>query len=477
MLSSLVGFGGCCLFLFFGLFFFGFAWATVYRFAREYERPRRFRWLVRWTIQGVLVPWLIWGLMNIGLSFELQPFIPYLQVARGTALWLPLYLTYVGGGFCLICSYWCALTLAWVISRAHIGLKGEAREHYRGLCVISLGALALPTIGLLWLGGWYTVGLAISALLIPIAGYAPSILRPRIMPPMYAKAIARMKFGKYSEAEEEVIKQLERRDDDFEGWLMLADLYATKFNDVGEAEQTILEVCDQPRTTPGQVSVAFHKLADWHLNISGDPDAARRALGVICNRMPGTHLARMAELRARQIPNSPEELHEQKINKPVYLPALHDPLDEERTVLTTPTHVKEAIERAAQLDKRLDADPADIVSREELARLCAGTLAKPEVAIAHVEKLLALPNQSPEKRAGWLGLIATWQIEGLHERELGRETLRQLIREFPKTSTAFAAQRRLLHLDMEDKMLQARVEKPTPHFRIEMDPENPGTPL
>lgn len=467
MFTAMIGFGGFCLFMFFGMFFFGFVWATEYRFAREDQRQKKFRSLSRWTIQGLLLPSLLWALMNYGVSLELQPYIPHLQKAMGTPLWLPLYLTFVGAGFCVISSYWCALSLLWIAWRSGRGLQGEIRTNYRGLCWLSLGGMALPAAGLLWLGGWFTAGLAVTALFLPIAGYAPAILQPKKMPPMYAKAIARIKFGKYAEAEEEVIKQLERRDDDFDGWLMLAELYAIRFNDVAEAEQTILEVCDQPRTTPGQVSVALHKLADWYLNISGDPDAARRALEVIACRMPESHLARMAKLRMAQIPNTAEELAEQKLNKPVYLPALHDPLDAEPPSPPSAAGAREAIERAAQLDARLEADPDDITSRTELARLCAGVLGKPEQAIAHAEKLLSVPNQSPEKLAGWLGLIATWQLEGLHEREAGRETLRRLIHEFPGTGTAFAAQRRLLHLEMEDKVRQAKVKSPPPHFRIE----------
>ena len=52
--------------------------------------------------------------------------------------------------------------------------------------------------------------------------YGPSILHVKPTPPMYARAIARMKFGKYSEAELEIIRELEKCEDDFEGWMMLA---------------------------------------------------------------------------------------------------------------------------------------------------------------------------------------------------------------------------------------------------------------
>src|SRR5437899_7851710 len=131
----------------------------------------------------------------------------------------------------------------------------------------------------------------------PMGIYGPSVLLPAKTPLMYARAIARMKFGKYDEAEWEIIRELEKREDDFEGWMMMADLYANHFHDLPEAEQTILEICDQRRTTTSQVSIALHRLADWHLNLANDPEAARRALQVICDRLRGSHLAHMAQLR------------------------------------------------------------------------------------------------------------------------------------------------------------------------------------
>jgi len=80
-----------------------------------------------------------------------------------------------------------------------------------------------------------------------------------------------MKFGKYSEAEWEIIRELEKAEDDLEGWMMLADLYATHFGDLAEAERTILEICDQPRLTSSQLSVALHRLADWQPEAGSGP--------------------------------------------------------------------------------------------------------------------------------------------------------------------------------------------------------------
>ncbi len=454
--------------------FAALAWAADYRLASESELAAHRRWLLRWSLQGLALPSLLWVLMNLGISQELQPFMPPLQAAQGTPRWFPLFCGYAGGGLAVISSYWAAVTLGWILWRAWAGLEGEMWKEFRSLCWTSLGGMVLPALFFIWLGGWTAGGFAALLIFAPIAGYAPVILRPKKMPPLYAKAIARMKFGKYAEAEAEVIKQLENREDDFEGWMMLADLYANHFNDIGEAEQTVLEICDQPRTTPTQVSIALHRLADWYLKHQEDPDAARRALGVIGNRLPGTHLARMAELRAASLPRTTEEYREQQLNKPVHLPALHDPLDDARGT-PPPVDLAAARQRAAVLENRLRDAPADEAAREELARLLAVPLGQVDAALAHVDALLAQSGQPPEKCAGWLGLVATWQIEILKDRAQGSETLRQIIRQFPETPTAFAAQRRLFHFDMEEKQARARKSPPPiPRIRIEMDSGNSG---
>ena len=121
------------------------------------------------------------------------------------------------------------------------------------------------------------------------------MLNPPKLPPVYARAIAKMKFGKYTEAEWEIIRQLETCENDFDGWMMLAGLYAEQFDDLPEAERTILELCDQPQINNSQIAVALHRLADWHLKLKDDPESARRVLNKICARMPGSHLAHMAQ--------------------------------------------------------------------------------------------------------------------------------------------------------------------------------------
>lgn len=434
--------------------FVTFAWVTAYRLTREHEHPQIPRWLLPWSVKGLLVPLAIWAAMNFGFSFELQPFMPQVQVAQSAGRWFPVFLAYAAFGFFAISTYWTALTLGWIVCRAGVGLEGDARVHFRGLCWTSLIGMSLPAVGIFLLGGWMALGLAAMAVLAPIAGYAPAILHQKKTPPMYAKAIARMKFGKYSEAEQEVILQLEKCVDDFDGWLMLADLYANHFNDLPEAEQTILEVCDQPRTNPAQLSIALHRLADWHLKLAGDPDTARRALQVICDRLPGTHLARVARLRADNLPRTAEEWREQQENKPIHLPALGDPLNDPASESAPTLSPAEAIGRVNQLSERLKQNPNDVATREELARVLAGQLGKADEAIDQLQLLVDLPGQPPEKTAHWLGLIAAWQLRYRHDADTARVVMQRLIREHPNTALAFTARRRLTQMEIEAKMRQ-----------------------
>jgi hypothetical protein len=265
---------------------------------------------------------------------------------------------------------------------------------------------------------------------------------------MYARAVARMKFGKYNEAELEIIRELEKCEDDFEGWMMLAELYADHFHDLAEAERTVLEICDQPRITPPQLSIALHRLADWHLKLGGNPDAARRSLRMVCDRLRGSHLARMAGLRMSQLPGTAEDLREGHSFKPIPLPALGDRLDE----LPAPA---EALDRAKAAQaanacvERLKHDPNNVPARDRLARLFADHLDRADLGLEQIGLLLDLPRQPENKRAEWLGLMAAWQIRYRHDLDAGRKLLERLIREYPESPQAFAARRRLRLLEIQ----------------------------
>jgi hypothetical protein len=293
---------------------------------------------VRWGVvlglwfRGLVLPLTVWCLLAAGVADWLPSLLPEVQKAQAKAAvqggtWLRTWVKACAGGGFMVVTYWGALIVGWALWRLRELVEPEEMQTLRSLgwtCV--LGA-AIPSLALVWWGGWTLVG---TALLLPLGvfcGTLPHILTPVVPQPTYTKAVARVKFGKYAEAEWEILQELEKHQDDFDGWLMLAELYALRFDDLREAEQTILEIVDHPSTTPSQIGVALHKLANWQLEKALDPEAARSALHLIRERCPGTHLAHMAELRINQLPTR-EELEARKEARPIPLPRHDSPVSE-----------------------------------------------------------------------------------------------------------------------------------------------------
>ena len=434
-----------------GLAMTAMTWGLTYRLTPPDHRRRTFGWLAGWSFRGILVPVALWALMNVGLAWQLQPFMPQIQASRGNGGdWYLPFCRFLGFGIFIITTYWTAVTLAWVLWRASAGLRGETRSNFKALC-LTCGLALLPVAAFIqWFGGWDTLGLAGVVVLAPMAGFAPAVVRVVKPPPMYARAVARIKFGKYAEAEVEILRQLENCEDDFDGWLLLAELYASQFNDLSEAEQTILEICDHPKTTPSQLSLALHRLADWHLKETSNPDGARRALQIICDRLPGSHLARMAQLRLQQLPATVEEFREQRIARPIPMPALRDPLDDQHPAYRPEQNRAEAIRMANTCVERLKHDPNDVLLREKLARLLAERLDQPAQGLDQLTLLQNLPDQPDLKRAEWLALAAAWRLDLLQDPDTARKLLERLIREFPQCPQAFTAKRRLKALDLQE---------------------------
>ena len=421
-----------------------------FRLTPEDTRKPLRRWFILWGVRGWGAPVLLWAIMNVGISWTLQPFMPAVQAAKNRGGdWAPEFVYVLALGLFVISSYWCAVTLGWFLTSLSAAADKEARKDFKALCITCVMAFIVPAGIILVLGGWPTLGVAATAMLAPMAGYAPGILQPKKIPPMYARAVARMKFGKYSEAEWEIIRELEKSEDDYEGWMMLAELYANHFRDLTEAERTVMEICAQPTTTLSQISVALHRLADWQLKLGQDPVAARRALQMVCNRLPGTHLARMAQLRINQLPLTREDLREQQSAKPIPLPALGDKLDEPPAPLDAQSARRKAAQDANACVERLKQDPNNIAARERLARIFTEDLNQPDLGLEQLTLLLNMPDQPELKRADWLGLVAAWHIKFKHDLMTGRKFLERLLHEFPQSPQAFAARRRLELLERE----------------------------
>src|SRR6185436_13752007 len=101
-----------------GLFFFtllissalvGWAWLLNWRLTTARRRDHLHRALTIWAGKGLLLPLLLWMVMNVGISWSLQPFMPQIQHAQiNGSPWFHIYMRVVSAGLFIVASYWSA---------------------------------------------------------------------------------------------------------------------------------------------------------------------------------------------------------------------------------------------------------------------------------------------------------------------------------------------------------------------------------
>src|SRR2546426_578295 len=161
------------------------AWATTFRLAPVGRARQVFRWLLLWSSKGLVVPLTLWTVMNLGVSWSLQPFMPQVQAAQNSGgNWIPAFLRVLAAGLFIVSSYWTALTMGWTLAQAGRGLEVEPRSEFKALCWTCFIGMLAPAVIIVLLGGLRAAGLAATAILLPIAGYAPAILRRKRLPPI-----------------------------------------------------------------------------------------------------------------------------------------------------------------------------------------------------------------------------------------------------------------------------------------------------
>lgn len=270
----------------------------------------------------------------------------------------------------------------------------------------------------------------------------------RVVPePLYSPAEARRKQGRYHEALWEVQAQLEKFPEDFRGQMLIAEIQAENLNDLAGAEATIHRICAQPKHAPNRIAGALVRLADWHISIDQDVDAARSAFEEIIQRFPGTELAQQAENRiahladAATLVNSREPRTIQMLaTSPVAQPA--------ETVASDPQV------EAERLVHHLTEFPNDTEAREELAKVYADGFQRLDLATEQLEMLIAQPNESPRHIARWLNLLADLQVRCTADTQLAAVTIQRIIDRFQGHAFGEAARERLQYLALEKKRFE-----------------------
>lgn len=412
------------------------------------------RALFGWTARGLAVPVLLWTFFNLGIWASLPPLWPAVGrmplLAKGYTFSGTLVLMLAG--FHMIGWCWLAVTFGWMTALV------AWRTSNRGDFAVLAGAISLLVLPIAltiaYSGGIIFSGLAAALWLLPILHFTISDAKVRKVVPMYSRAIARMKFGRYADAEMEVIQQLEKCESDFNGWMMLAELYAERFGDLAQADRTIRDLCDQPGMKTMEISVALNRLADWHLHLGGDPDRACATLAEICRRLPGSHSDHMAKQRIGRLPVTREELEQQARGVRLALPPRAARFD-----ATGPVGIQlsraDAAALANDLVAQLTKDPNNAVIREKLAILLADQAGRPDLAIEQLQLLIEIPDAPERSVAKWLGLIASWHVRHCADEAAARGVYERLVRDFPHSPEAFEAQRRLSLIAVEERFKRA----------------------
>src|SRR5260221_7259309 len=268
--------------------------------------------------------------------------------------------------------------------------------------------------------------------------------------PAYSIAQARQKQGKYLEAVAEIRKQLDRFPTDIEGQMLLAQIQAENLKDLPGAEITIDRLCSQPGHAPMNVAFALYSMADWHLSVGQDADAARRDLEKIIALQPNSEFALGAAQRIAHLGNLDMVLapHDRKKF------AVTEGPRNLGLMLAQDQHKPKEIDpaqQAADYVKHLEEHPLDTEAREKLALIYADHYGRLDMASDQLEQMIAQPNQPGRLVVHWLNLLADLQIRSGSDYETVKATLERIIERDPELAAAGIARNRVVLLKLEMK--------------------------
>jgi tetratricopeptide (TPR) repeat protein len=266
--------------------------------------------------------------------------------------------------------------------------------------------------------------------------------------PYYSVFKTKRTKGKYFEALAEVRRQLDKFPTDFEGQILLSELQAENLNDLPGAEITIHRLCQQPGHAPMNIAFALDKLADWHLSLAKDRDAARKALEKIIELLPDTEMSLQASQRIARLADTetllaPYQRQKVVVKKGVENLGLLMAQDQLKPAETDPGRV------AADYVKHLEQHPLDTHAREKLAVIYANHYHRLDLALDQLEQLVQQPNHPPKRVVHWLNLMADLQIQENAAPEAVRPNLQRIVDLYPDLPAAETARRRMDALKLE----------------------------
>ena len=282
---------------------------------------------------------------------------------------------------------------------------------------------------------------------------------PPIPKPAYSIAQSKQKKGQYLEAIADIRQQLDRFPTDVEGQMLIAQIEAEDLKDLPAAELTIDRFCAQPGHAPQNIVFALYSLADWHLQIAQDREAARRDLERIIELFPESEFAlgaahRIAHLGSAEMLLAPHERRKFIVAEGV----------QNLGLLRGRNHFKPAEQdpeqAAAECVKHLEQHPQDTEAREKLAVIYADHYHRLDMATDELEQMIGQPNQPGRLVVHWLNVLADLQIRSGAGFEAVQQTLQRIVDRDPKAAPAEIARKRLalLKLEMKSKEMSQAVK-------------------
>jgi tetratricopeptide (TPR) repeat protein len=269
---------------------------------------------------------------------------------------------------------------------------------------------------------------------------------------LYSMAYGKRKRGLHQEAIAEIQRQLEKFPGDFEGEMLLADIYAVDLQQFSQAEEVILTTIHHEKRSPQNIAYALNRLADWHLKFHQDRDAARAVLEKILELLPDSEQAQMASQRIAHLTPA-EMLAEQKERTPLALPHHEEHLGL-LGKMADPRPVEDPGKKAQEFIKHLEQFPNDNDAREQLAIIYLEHYKRIDLAIDQLEQLIATPGQAAKAVVHWLNTIADWHIKWNGDLAAAKLTLLRIGERYPDSAAAANAQKRISFLRMETRPQQ-----------------------
>jgi TolA-binding protein len=265
--------------------------------------------------------------------------------------------------------------------------------------------------------------------------------------PLYSMAQAYRNRGNYERAIAEIYRQLRNFPNDYQGYMMLAEVFADDLKHLDEAEKTVEYIVSIPDMAPKNTAYALTRLADWFVKYRSDLEMARATFQRIIAMLPGTVEAQLAAQRiAHQA--SPEDLANMQDPRVIALEHHEEKLGLQGRVWEPKVEDSPAA-NARRLVDHLQEHPLDNEAREKLAQLYVNEYQRLDLAEAELEQLITGANQIPKHVVHWLNLLADFQMKLAGDVAAARKTLERIGELYPDSAAANNARVRMSQLKLE----------------------------